>query len=332
MEFLHLVIQNILNFPLFCFLFGFFFFRLKPEFRLPPCLNKWLTVYILFSIGLKGGGPLLEHSSFSDSSFFLILGSLIFWGLLTPFFAYYLLRVFTHVDRLTAAAIGASFGSVSVMTFVGAISFLDQLNVDYQKLIIAILSIMEIPAIISGVLIAKAASDENGNFPRSSKTFELLRKALFNKAVIGIVIGLLTGAILHSIHFDQASSRILFFFKPLLCLFLFDMGLKVSSQKEHFSLFSWRLNFFGLYMPLIGGSFGLVLSYILGLNVGTGTLVAVLTASASYIAVPAAMRIVLPEAKEAIYLPLSLGIAFPFNMIIGIPLYYYLALNFLKSS
>ena len=107
------------------------------------------------------------------------------------------------------------------------------------------------------------------------------------------------------------------------------MGLLIGRQRKELNQFSWSLGLFGFYMPLIGGAFGIVLSYLFGLNAGTGTLIAVLCASASYIAVPAAVRIAIPEANEAIYLPLSLGIAFPFNVLIGIPIYYILALKIL---
>jgi hypothetical protein len=320
--------KNIFNFPLMCFLFGILLALIRPGFRLPVKINKFLTVYILFCIGLKGGGPLAEYSSSSVFLFSIILSALIIWGLLNPLLSFYLLKCFTRVDCVTAAAIAASFGSVSVMTFITAISFLDQLKVNYQELIIAALAIMEIPAIISGIFLAKIFDKTHLSHP--SSIAKLLRESLINKAILAIVIGLTTGVIFYLNNLTQVSDNLLLFFKALLCLFLFDMGLNVGLQGQHFRAFSWSLTVFGLYMPLIGGCFGLILSYILGLDVGTGTLIAVLTASASYIAVPAAMRIALPQAKEAIYLPLSLGIAFPFNVIIGIPLYYYLAIVFLK--
>lgn len=327
MNFLYLITKNIFNLPLICFLFGIFLALIKPTFKLPAKLSNYLTVYILFSIGLKGGGPLAQYSTSSALLFSIILTTLILWGLLSPLLSFYILKSFTRVDCMTAAAIAASFGSVSVMTFITAISFLDQLQIHYQELIIAALAIMEIPAIISGIFIFKIfQKNDLKNLNSSSSITKLLRESLFNKAIISIVIGLVSGAILYCNDLSQISYNILLSFKPLLCLFLLYMGLNVGIQREHFRSFSWSLNLFGLYMPLFGGCFGLFLSRFLGLDVGTGTLIAVLTASASYIAVPAAMRIALPQAKEAIYLPLSLGIAFPFNVIIGIPLYYYLAI------
>jgi hypothetical protein len=328
MYFYPLILKNIFNFPLLCFLIGIFLAFIQPRLRLPPRINKLLTLYILFCIGLKGGGSLAEHYTSSAILFSIILGALILWGLLSPLLSFYLLKSFTRVDCVTAAAIAASFGSVSVMTFTTALSFLDQLKVSYQEFIIAALALMEIPAIISGICLAKIFDKSQSN--RSSNVIKLLREALLNKAIGAIVIGLITGVIFYSNQFIEITENLLLTFKPLLCLFLFDMGLNVSIQRHHFLSFSWSLNLFGIYMPLIGGGFGLILSYILKLDVGTATLIAVLAASASYIAVPAALRIALPEAKEAIYLPLSLGIAFPFNIILGIPLYYYLAIGLLR--
>lgn len=297
---------------------------MKPRFRISPKISKVLTLYILFCVGLKGGGPLAEYSTSSMGFFFLMLSALVFWGLLSPLLSFYLLNRFTLVDRLTAAAIAGCFGSVSVMTFITATSFLDQMNIGYQKLIIAALAIMEIPAIISAIFIAKKF-DKKASVPINKLIFD----SIFNKVILGIVGGLIIGAAFYYNNLNQFSGLLLQPFKLMLCLFLFDMGLNVGLQKEHFRSFSRSLNLFGIYMPLIGGGFGLLLSYLLGLDVGSGTLIAVLTASASYIAVPAAMQIALPGAKEGIYLPLSLGIVFPFNVIIGIPLYYYLSHCFL---
>ncbi len=323
-----LIIKNLFNFPLVCFLMGIFLALIRSGFRLPERFNKFLTIYILFCIGLKGGGPLAEHSLSSAFLFSIILSVLILWGLLNPLLSFYLLKSFTRVDYMTAAAIAASFGSVSVMTFITAVSFLDQIHVNYQEFVIAALAIMEIPAIISGIFIAKKF--DKAETKKSSDLRKILLDSLVNKAILALVIGLITGVIFYNINLSILSDNILVSFKPLLCVFLFAMGLNVGLQRHHFRSFSWSLNLFGLYMPLIGGGFGLFLGYILGLDAGTSTLISVLTASASYIAVPAAMRIALPQAKEAIYLPLALGIAFPFNLIVGIPLYYYLAIWLLK--
>ncbi|HAB99829.1 MAG TPA: sodium-dependent bicarbonate transport family permease [Parachlamydiales bacterium] len=328
MNFLSLIAKNIFNLPLLSFMLGIFFTLIRPGWKLPIHLNKLLTIYILFCIGLKGGGPLIEHSFSSAFLFFSILTALVIWGFLHPFLSFYLVRSFSRMDCPTAAAIAASFGSVSVMTFITAVSFLDQIQINYEKLIVAVLAVMEIPAIISAIFIAKIF--DKSSFQNSSSFFKILYESLFNKAIVAIFVGMLAGSFFYWKNVAYIGDGVLIFFKPFLCLFLFDMGIRVGMQRSHFQSFPPSLHLFGVYMPLIGGIVGLIFSYVLGLDPGTGTLISVLTASASYIAVPAAMRIALPQANEAVYLPLSLGIAFPFNVIAGIPLYYYLARSFLN--
>lgn len=328
MNFSTAIFENLINIPLLFFLFGFLFSLIQPRVRLPSGVTKIVTLFILFAIGVKGGGPLIEKSLSSLQLFSNTIAPLIGWGLLSPLLSFYLIRSSNRVDPMTAAAIAASFGSVSAITFITAISFLDQLQVSYHEFIIPALTVMEVPAIVSGIFIGKMFKKKgaSGDLP----PFKTLAHALFNKVILSIILGLILGALFQSNGLKLINTTLLFFFKPLLCLFLFDLGISVGLQRGQFASLSWSVNLFGLYMPLIGGSFGLLLSSLLGLDVGTGTLVAVLTGSASYIAVPAAMRIALPEAKEAVYLPLSLGIAFPFNVIIGIPLYYSMA-NLLLS-
>lgn len=322
MSFIIILLKNIFNFPLMAFLVGIGLAWINRAPKISENFVKTLTLYILFCIGVKGGGPLAVQFHSFETGFYSLLGGLIILGFCQPILAFYCIRRFTKVDSLTASAISASFGSVSVITFIAAISFLEQLTISYQEFLIPVLTIMEIPAIISGLFLAFFSSNQRND---SLNIKAIIIKSIFNRSIGVIFLGLLFGAFLAFLHLDTISENILILFKPLLCLFLFMMGLKVGSQKEQFQLFSWELNIFGFYMPLIGAVLGLFLSCLIQLDVGTATLVAVLTASASYIAVPAAVRIALPAAKEAIYLPLSLGITFPFNVVIGIPIYYYLA-------
>lgn len=328
MNFYNLVLQNLINLPLICFLIGILMAIFIPSLKTPSFLKKFLTVFILFSIGLKGGVPLAEHAGTESKTFMVMLVSLLGWALIHPFLSYYILKTFTKIDRATAAAIAACFGSISVITFITAVSFLDQINMKYQGFVIAALAIMDIPAIISGLIIAKNPS----NNPKEAKTSlpSLVMNSLMNKAIISIFAGLVAGVILVKTNFASVGDTLLVGFKPALSVFLFEMGLSVGLKRSDFKSFSWSLSLFGLYMPLIGGIFGIFLSRLIGLDIGTGTLFAVLCASASYIAVPAAMKVALPQAKEALYLPLSLAMAFPFNIILGIPIYYYLASTFLK--
>lgn len=306
--------NNILNLS---FLFGFLFSFIRAGYVLPVKIHRFLTLSILLLVGFKGGGPLVEH--FSDEAP-LLLALLVLWGLIHPFLSFYLLKISTRIDSSTAAAVAASFGSISVMTFAAGASFLESADIGFQKLLIGIMAILEVPAIVSGLFLAKRSGEVS-----SLDWKKMILEAFFNKSVLTIFLGLLLGALFHFFRFDSLAEPIVGCFKPLLCLFLLDMGLHVGRHRAQFKLFSWPLTLFGVYMPLIGASVGLLISYLLNLDVGTGTLIAVLTASASYIAVPAAMRAALPQARESIYLPLALGVAFPFNVFIGIPIYYRIA-------
>jgi len=323
MDLLHILLKNLIAIPILCFLLGILCSIFRVDWLFRPKLHSFLTYFLLFCIGLKGGGAFMEHSA--APKFLWLLGSMIAWGLIQPFISYWLLRNFTKTDASTAAAIAACFGSVSVMTFAACTSFLEKLDVPYETVVIAVLAMMEVPAILSGLFISKSRNISGGN-----KTKNIWMHTLFNKTILMIFLGIGIGMICYRFEAGDLASNILVLFKPSLCLFLFNMGLLIGKQAKDLNQFSWSLSLFGFYMPLIGGAFGILLSYFFGLDAGTGTLIAVLSASASYIAVPAAVRIAIPEANEAIYLPLSLGIAFPFNVLIGIPIYYVLALKFLS--
>ncbi len=321
-----LVLKNLFNAPLLCFVagVGIAFFRNKQ--LLPGKIYRLLTMYILFCIGFKGGAPLVHYFGVNPWFFMGVLGSLVLWGFLQPFLSFYLLKIFTRIDTTTAAAVSACFGSISVMTFVAAVTFLEVLQIPYQGLVVAMLAIMEMPAIISGLVLARFYREA-----RPSNFGHLFMEIFFNPAILAIVGGLILGGLLGD-RFPAISQAFTTSFLPFLCLFLLDMGVLVGLHRSSLRSFSWSLSLFGLYMPLIGAFVGLSLSSMFGLDVGTGTLIAVLAASASYIAVPAAMKIVLPQAEEAIYLPLSLGIAFPFNVVVGIPLYYLVASKLLSFN
>jgi hypothetical protein len=321
MNILNITLNNLMEIPIICFLFGILLSILNMNWLFRHKFHSFLTYFLLFSIGLKGGGAFMEHST---SAFFSLLGTMIAWGLVQPFISYWILRKFTKIDSSTAAAIAACFGSVSVMTFIAATAFLEKLHVPYETLVIAILAMMEVPAILAGLFISKWRSESV-----VYNTKNLWIDTFFNKTILMIFLGMANGMIFYRLQLSYLPANILMVFKPCLCLFLLNMGLLIGKKRGDLNQFSWSLTLFGFYMPLIGGAFGIALSYFFGLDAGTGTLIAVLSASASYIAVPAAVRIAIPEAKEAIYLPLSIGIAFPFNLLIGIPIYYVSALKLL---
>lgn len=274
----------------------------------------------MMSIGFKGGVVISNEPYFSFSIFSLLLAGVLA-SFAMPFVAYFLLQKTTRLDKITSAAVAAHYGSISLVTFVTATSFLKKLQIDYDGYIVAVLALMEAPAILSGLYIAHRAAPKTLEYGKKVNS-KLAREIFTNGAILllfgSFVIGLITG----QKGFDQLEGFLITPFYGILTLFLLDMGIVVSKQMHDVPKLEFKVLLFAIYMPIVGGSLGILISYILSLSVGTGLLFSVLLASASYIAVPAAMRLALPDAKTAIYLPLSLAITFPFNIIIGIPLYH----------
>lgn len=315
-----LVANNLLTPPLLCFFLGILLARIQPRRLVPSSLGQGLALGLLFLIGLKGGPSLLEHF---DAKASRLLGILALCGFATPFIAYFFLRLSTRLDRPTACAVAASFGSISIMTFVAGTTFLENLGVGFQKMTIGAAALMEAPAILSGLVLARSGSHKK-------EISSVIAETFFNRTIGFLIAGLGLGILVSAFEHNDSLQPILLGFKPLLCLFLFDMGQRVMLFWNQGEPFSWSLALFGVYMPLLGAALGICISYFSGLDAGTGTLIALLLASASYIAAPAAMRVALPEAREAVYLPLALSITFPFNIIVGIPLYFELARHFLN--
>ena len=311
----------LLNLPIGCFFLGIILGFLGLKLKINIKLKELLTFIILLTIGLKGGISLPKNFDASSSSFFSILLLLSIWGFLQPLLSFFVLKKVTTLEPTTIAVIGASFGSVSIITFVTGVTFLENLEVDYQKIIIPILAVMELPAIVSGVYLAKRVLHTNLSMRQT------MVHSFLNKATISILIGLVLGVMLGFLGVSKLNQPCLSLFNFLVALFLFDIGLGIASGYK--KIISLPLLAFGCYMPLISSVIGLSISYFLQLDIGTGTLVVLLCASASYIAVPAAMKMILPQADEKVYLPLSLGVTFPFNVVLGIPLYYYFACKLL---
>ena len=323
MDIISLFTQNLLSPPILFFALGIVAGLLKSDLDVPDQISRYLSIYLMMAIGFKGGVAIAETAEFSPQIIVTIVAGLV-TGFTQPFLGYVLLRWTTRLDRPTAAAIAAHYGSISMVTFVTAASFLEANEVFYAGYIVAVLALMEAPAILTGLFIAHRAE------PRTIKATEqatprLSREIFTNGAILLLTGSFLIGWATGTSGMEKMHGFLVEPFNGILAFFLLDMGLLVSRQFHHIREFTVRLVLFGLYMPLIGATVGLSLSRVIGLDVGTGTLFTVLIASASYIAVTAAMRLALPQAKVAIYLPMSLAITFPFNIAIGIPLYFALA-------
>lgn len=311
---------------------------IKSDLRLPPDLAKVLSIYLLMAIGLHGGYELAKADL--TTAF-----NAIFWALLLgftlPILGYVALLLTRKVKPMDAAAISAHYGSVSAGTFLTAIAYLDSSGVQYETYPLIMLAVMESPAIIVGLILAalarkqlvqtsgivadsggSAAIIENGD--KGNSFGPLMREAFTNGSVVVLIGSMIIGAIAQPAGIEKLMPFIDEIFMGVLCLFLFEMGMEAARRIKEFKKVGIVLGLFGIVMPLVGGTIGAFVGFsILGFSTGGATLVAVLGASASYIAVPPAMRLAVPEANPSFYLTLSLGITFPFNVLLGIPLYHW---------
>jgi len=312
--------QNLLSPVILFFLLGILAGVLKSSLTIPESLSKSVSLYLMMAIGFRGGVE-LSHNGFGGSIALACLSAVVLSAVL-PILAYALLRWTTPLDSTNAAAVAAHYGSVSVVTFATAIAALNHQGERFEPYIVALLAVMEAPAILTGLIIARRGtramqpSDSGGSLAKV-----VVHEVLLHGSVIlllgSFIIGWLTGPK----GFEELSPVFVTPFKGILCVFLLDMGLLVARRLSDLKVLSLRVVAFGFYMPLIGAAAGMAVALALGLSVGGATLLAVLGASASYIVVPAVMRAALPQASPAIYLTLALGITFPFNLVVGIPLY-----------
>lgn len=292
---------------------------LKSDLAIPEQISKGLSLYLMLAIGFKGGGELAESGI--DGTVALALGLALTLSFAMPVLAFALLRIATPLDTPNAAAVAAHYGSVSVVTFVAATGFLTYRGVPYEGHVVAMLALMETPAIISGLLLARRSADPAVT-SRPLLSREVTREVLLSGSVVLLVGSFAIGWISADKGMAVMAPVIGEPFKAVLAVFLLDMGLLVGRRLRDFRMVGWTVIAFGLYMPIVGGVIGLVSAHAIGLSEGGMMLVAILAASASYIVVPAAMRISLPQANPAIYVTLSLAVTFPFNLVIGIPLYH----------
>lgn len=320
MEILDVFLQNLTSPPILFFILGVVAGFLKSDLNVPDQISRYLSIYLMMAIGFKGGVAIAETPEINGQIIATIAAGLI-TGFTQPFIGYALLRLTTKIDRPTAAAISAHYGSISMVTFVTAVSFLGANEVAYAGYIVAVLALMEAPSILTGLFIAHRA--EPKTIRATAKATPRLSREIFTNGAILLLMGsFLIGWASGTSGMEKMSGFFVDPFHGILAFFLLDMGLLVSRQMHHLKEFTLKLVMFGIYMPLIGASVGISISWLIGLDVGTGFLFTVLVASASYIAVTAAMRLALPQAKAAIYIPMTLAITFPFNIAFGIPLYF----------
>lgn len=306
--------ENLLSPIILSFALGLAAALARSDLSIPEAVAKGMSIYLLFAIGFKGGVSVSAHGLDSRLLASVAAGIVLSFGL--PFLAFGLLRVVSGLSRTDAAAVAAHYGSISIVTFVAATSVLEGRGIGSEGYMVAVAAAMEAPAILSALwLVAKgggARQMDDG----------LWREILLNGSIVLLVGAFIIGGLTGEKGLSEISPFIVAPFKGVLCLFLLDMGLIAGrGLRQAKGVLSLGTLAFGLMMPVIGSLVGLAAGMLIGLSLGGVVLMMVLAASASYIAVPAAMRVALPEANPAVYLTLSLGVTFPFNLTLGIPLY-----------
>lgn len=315
------LIQLIFN-PAILSLFIGFISGVFSKLSFPKKLIEIVSIYLIFTIGFKGGGCFGEASQCSTTLFSLALVGIVI-GFFQPFLHYLILKKTTDLDKQNLVVIATEYGSISIVTFITALTFLNEHNVVYDTFMTAIAGIMEIPALFSGLFILKHKKNtyENDFF---KSLFSICKAIVTCKKISFIFIGFFVGYIFKYLNILYLNQIILAPFMVMLVIFMLDIGLKISNQRAYIRHIKMPLLAFGIYMPIINGIFALLVASRLVSNLGSIVLFALLIASASYIAAPAVMRTQAKDAKEAIYMPLTLGITLPFNIIFGIPIFYYL--------
>jgi uncharacterized protein len=311
-----LIVSNILNPPILFFFLGMTAVLVKSDLEIPAPVPKLFSLYLLLAIGFKGGVELVK-SGVTQEVVLTLLAAMVM-ACIVPLYTFFILRL--KLDTYDAAAIAATYGSISAVTFITASAFLTELGIDFDGYMVAALALMESPAIIVGLILVNLFTvDEKREFVWS----EVLKEAFLNSSVFllvgSLLIGVLTGE--HGWQVLEPFTQGLFY--GVLTFFLLDMGLVAARRIKDLQKTGFFLIAFAILIPIVNAGIGLLIARFIDMPQGDALLFSVLCASASYIAVPAAMRLTVPEANPSLYVSTALAVTFPFNIIVGIPLYLY---------
>ena len=308
------ILQNFLNPQILFFFLGVFAVLLRSDLDIPQPIPKFLSLYLLLSIGYEGGAHLQKSGVTTDVV--LVLGAALVMASVTPLYAYAILR--RRLDPPNAGAIAATYGSISAVTYITAAAFLQRLDIPSSGYMVAAMALMESPAMIVGVFLVRHAQRGHSG-PQGWGPF--LRDALLNGSVFLMMGSLLIGALAGDAGYASVKPFTKEIFKGMLSFFLLDMGILAAKRLSDLRSHGAFLVGFAVLLPILNGAVGMAVAALLGLGQGDALLFTILCGSASYIAVPAAMRLAVPEANPSLYVPMSLAITFPFNIIVGIPVY-----------
>ena len=308
---LEAALTNITSIPVLAFVLGLLAVAIKSDLRLPEPLYQGLSIYLLLGIGIKGGVALSEANA--NEVALPILGTLLL-GVTIPVLAFWVVGRLTKLDAINRGALAAHYGSTSLVTFSAALIFLDSQAVEYEGFVTTLLAILEIPGIVVGLMLASRGLGRGLNWGES------LREILTSKSIVLLAGGLFLGLITGASGYQKVEPFFGGLFTGVLALFLLEMGIVAGRRLPDVKKAGAGLVVFSLGFPLLAGTLGVFVGEITGLSLGGSVVLGVLTASASYIAAPAAVRLALPEASPGVYLTAALGITFPFNLIFGIPI------------
>jgi len=320
---------NFLDPAILFFIFGVFAGCVKSNLEIPPQISRFLSLYLLMALGLKGGFAL--HKSGFTSEIGFSLGLAVLLAIIIPIIGYAILR--RKLSTFDAAAIAATYGSVSAVTFITATQYLDQFNIAYGGHMAAAMALMESPAIILAIVLANRArasqSTTNLQGHQASGISKILHESFTDGAQLLLLGSMLVGLVSGDAGQKLMAPFSIDLFKGMLAFFLLDMGLMAARNFKGLQGKPPLTILYAIGSPLIHALLALVLCKLVGLPLGDTVLLMVLASSASYIAVPAVLRHALPEVNPALYMGMSLGITFPFNIILGIPMYTIIAKQFL---
>jgi hypothetical protein len=315
-----LLIDNLTNPALLFFVLGILAVYLKSDLEIPPNSSKFISLYLLFAIGFKGGQELSHETFTSEIGWSMLFG--IFISFIIPLYTFFILK--RKLNVFDAGAIASAYGSVSAVTFVTAVSYLESQQLSLHGHMVAIMALMESPAIIIGlILISVFNKDESSIINKSS----VLKHSFTNGSVLLILGSLVIGFVANAKQAEGIKPFTNDLFKGFLAIFLLDMGVTSGRKLQAFFSFGWFPIIFAIFIPLINGSIIAMVSSFITPDITNRFIFAVLAASASYIAVPAAMKISVPKANPGLFLPMALAVTFPVNITIGIPIYFLIVQN-----
>ncbi len=315
-----LLISNITNPTLLFFLLGIFAALVKSDLEIPPTTTKFISLYLLFAIGFKGGQELAHHEFTMEIVYSLLFGLLISAAI--PYYVFFLLKRKMNVSD--AGAVAAAYGSVSAVTFVAAVSFLEAQGITFGGHMVAVMALMESPAIIVGIILIMKYDAESKD---RTNIREIVRHSFTNGSVLMVLGSLVIGIIADSKQAEGIKPFTTDIFKGFLAIFLLEMGMATARRFAAFRRYGWYAPVMGILVPLVNGCVVAYLSLFVVSDDGSRFIFAILAASASYIAVPAAMNLAAPKADPGLYIPMALGVTFPFNITAGMPLYYFIITN-----